>query len=92
MLLDCIRDIHIVENNLDFNINRKIPFFDIKSEEDDSFKKYAENLNILFYEIITLDQENIKIKILGNEYNIKTLKHLTDQYLYYYKLNNQRKE
>jgi len=92
LLIDCVRDLHIIEKELEFNANRKIPFFNIKSEDYDSFKKYAENYNILFYEIIPINESRIRVKLLGNENNIKLFKNSTKNYLENYKINNQRKE
>jgi len=82
LLIDCVTDIHIVETNLEFSANKKNPFFDIKAEEPrSSFKKFAEKYKILFYEIIPLEEARIRVKILGNENNIKMLKNSADEYL-----------
>jgi hypothetical protein len=80
LLIDCVTDIYIMESNLEFKSSMKNPFFDIKSEEPLSFKKLAENYKILFYEIITIDENHIRIKILGNENNIKMVKNSAEEY------------
>lgn len=81
LLLDCVTDVYVVERNIEFKSNRKNPFFDIKNEEQTSFKKLAENYKILFYEIIPLDESSLRVKILGNENYIKMLKNSADEYL-----------
>lgn len=81
LLIDCVTDVFIVERNLEFKANRNNPFFDIKSEDPHSFKRLAENYKILFYEIIPIDKSAVRIKILGNENNIRILKNFADEYL-----------